>query len=263
MEEIVKGIDAFQEAFSPYSNAFIVIGGSACRAVLQDGIVRPRRTKDIDMVLAVQELNHDFIGRFWKFIQDGGYKFASRKNKVGDVRYVFYSFVGGKEGFPEQIELLSRPDDSIGAPSDHHIAYIETDDDYSHLSAIILDRDYYEYLSNHYQVVDGIRYASADALICLKALAYVNLLQEKQFGKHVNEDDIKKHRRDVLLAVSSLPVDARFEVNPGIWEMLNAFLDSISDTITRQSLKASLSIDDSSLDGLLEILRGSFITTEA
>lgn len=44
--------------------------------------------------------------------------------------------------------------------------------------------------------VDGIRYASADALVCLKALAYLNLLSDKQAGKKVNANDIKKHRRD-------------------------------------------------------------------
>ena len=110
MEEIVNGIDIFREAFAPYSSAFIVIGGSACRAVLNDGAIRPRRTRDIDMVLVPQELSGGFIGAFWKFIKDGGYKFASRKNKDGDPRYVFYSFVGGKEGYPEQIELLSKPD---------------------------------------------------------------------------------------------------------------------------------------------------------
>ena len=38
----------------------------------------------------------------------------------------------------------------------------------------------------------------ADALICLKALAYVNLIKQRQSGGHVNSDDLKKHRRDVV-----------------------------------------------------------------
>ena len=127
MEEIVSGIDAFRETFVPYADDFIVIGGSACRAVLQDIAIRPpRKTVDIDMVLVPQELSEGFIGAFWKFIKEGGYKFATRRDPEGDLRYVFYSFVEGKEGYPEQIVLLSKPDDSIGTPAEHHIEYIET-----------------------------------------------------------------------------------------------------------------------------------------
>ena len=35
MEEIVSGIEVFRQAFAPYADSFIVIGGSACRAVEQ------------------------------------------------------------------------------------------------------------------------------------------------------------------------------------------------------------------------------------
>ena len=149
MEEIVNGIDVFREAFAPFADSFIVIGGSACRAVIPEGDIRPRKTTDIDMVLVPQELSEGFVGTFWKFIKEGGYKFASRKNKDGDKRYVFYSFVDGKEGYPDQIELLSKPDETIGTPAKHHIEYIDTGQEYSHLSAIILDRNYYEMISKN------------------------------------------------------------------------------------------------------------------
>lgn len=264
MEEIVSGIDAFRDAFVPYADEFIVIGGSACRAVLQDIAIRPpRRTADIDMVLVPQELSEGFIGAFWRFIKEGGYKFATRKKPEGDLRYVFYSFVEGKEGYPEQIELLSKPDDSIGTPAEHHIEYIETGDDYSHLSAIILDTDYFEYVANHFENVGGIRYASADALICLKALAYVNLIKQRQSGEHVNSDDLKKHRRDVVMALSSLTADTQYTVGAGIRETLDEFLRLISDGPTRQSLKASLDINDETLDELLHVLQEAFVLDQA
>lgn len=118
MEEIVNGIDVFRKAFAPFADSFIVIGGSACRAVIPEGDIRPRKTTDIDMVLVPQELSAGFVGTFWKFIKEGGYKFAARKNKDGDKRYVFYSFVDGKEGYPDQIELLSKPDETIGTPAE-------------------------------------------------------------------------------------------------------------------------------------------------
>ena len=91
--EIVSGIQLFESAFAPFSDSFVVIGGSACRAVLSDGPIQPRRTRDIDMVLVLENVGKDFISAFWKFIKEGGYKFASRKNAEGEVKYVFYSFV--------------------------------------------------------------------------------------------------------------------------------------------------------------------------
>ena len=259
MEEIVNGIETFREAFTPFADSFIVIGGSACRAVIPDGDIRPRKTTDIDMVLVPQELSADFIGTFWKFIKEGGYKFASRKNSGGDRRYVFYSFVDGKEGYPDQIELLSKPDESIGTPAEHHIEYIDTGEEYSHLSAIILDRNYYDYLTSHFETVDGIRYASADALVCLKALAYLNLTADKRDGKMVNDDDIKKHRRDVIMAAAYLPIGEQYKVGESIRKTLDDFLLAVADSPVRQSLKASLGIDDAVLDGLLGVLKDGFV----
>lgn len=259
MEELVNGIGLFNKAFAPFADSFIVIGGSACRAVIPEGDIRPRKTTDIDMVLMPQKLSPGFIGTFWKFIKYGGYKFAARRNIDGDKRYVFYSFVDGKEGFPDQIELLSKSDDSIGTPADYHIEYIDTGDDYSHLSAIILNRNYYDYLTTHFEVVDGIRYASADALVCLKALAYLNLISDKQAGKKVNADDIKKHRRDVIMAAAYLPAGERYKVGGSIRKMLDDFLLAVEDTSIRQSLKGSLGIDDATLDGILEVLKEGFV----
>ena len=64
MEEIVNGINVFREAFAPFADSFIVIGGSACRVVIPEGDIRPRKTTDIDMVLVPQELSAGFVGKF-------------------------------------------------------------------------------------------------------------------------------------------------------------------------------------------------------
>ena len=53
MEEIVNGIDVFREAFAPFADSFIVIGGSACRAVIPEGDIRPRKTTDNLLLLCL------------------------------------------------------------------------------------------------------------------------------------------------------------------------------------------------------------------
>lgn len=70
-----------------------------------------------EIVSGIDVFRETFATYADSFIVIGGYKFASRKNGDGDKRYVFYSFVEGKEGFPDQIELLSKPDESIGTPA--------------------------------------------------------------------------------------------------------------------------------------------------
>lgn len=256
--EIVPGIQQFERAFASFSDSFIVIGGSACRAVLSGGPIQPRRTRDIDMVLVLENVGKDFISAFWKFIKEGGYKFASRKNAEGDIKYVFYSFVGGSDGYPSQIEILSKPVGGIGQPADYHIEHIEIDEDYSHLSAIILDPDYYAYLTTHYVVREGIRYASPDSLICLKTLAYMNLSAERAAGKQVNSDDLKKHRRDVMMAVASLDPTEVFEVSAHIKEVLISFAQAIAEPEVSQSITASLGVGVDYLGSLVEILQSNF-----
>lgn len=114
-------------------------------------------------------------------------------------------------------------------------------------------------MTAHFEVVDGIRYASADALVCLKALAYLNLLSDKKAGKRVNADDIKKHRRDVIMAAAYLPSGEEYKVGESIRTMLDEFLSAMDDASVRQSLKGSLEIDDVVLDGVLGVLREGFV----
>ncbi len=202
---IVDGIDIFEKTFSKYKESFVIIGGAACRATLSEGRYTPRKTKDIDMVLVLEGLNKDFIDDFWSFIRAGNYKCATRKDNEGRKKYVLYSFYDSLPEYPAQIELLSRPVDGLGNPEEHNIEAIMMDDA-SYLSAIILESDYYSYLISHTEEKNGLRYASVDSLICLKALAYLNLREDKKNGIHVNDDDFKKHRRDVVMAAASLTV---------------------------------------------------------
>ena len=45
---MVKGIEKFREAFSAFSDNYVIIGGTACDAVLSKTMVEPRATHDID-----------------------------------------------------------------------------------------------------------------------------------------------------------------------------------------------------------------------
>ena len=48
------------------------------------------------------------------------------------------------------------------------------------------------------RVVDGIGVLGAEYLIPFKMYAWINLLERKRAGEHVNEKDLKKHKYDVF-----------------------------------------------------------------
>ena len=61
------------------------------------------------------------------------------------------------------------------------------------------------------------------------------------------------------MALSSLTAGAQYMVGARIRETLDEFLQLISDDPTRQSLKASLEINDETLDELLRVLQEAFV----
>lgn len=257
---IVDGIGMFERTFSKYKDSFIIIGGAACRATLSEGRYTPRKTKDIDMVLVLEHLDKEFIDAFWSFIKAGHYKCATRKDKEGQKKYVLYSFYDSLLEYPAQIELLSRPVEGLGNPENHNIEAIIMDDA-SYLSAIILEPDYYDYLIGHTEEKNGLRYASVDSIICLKVLAYLNLREDKRNGKHVNDDDFKKHRRDVVMAAASLAVGDEFAVPGTIRDSISRFIEAVNvDVGVRKSLRETLKLQSESLlDEYLNMLDESFI----
>ena len=71
---MVKGIDMFREYFEEFTEQYVLIGGSACDISFHDNNMDFRATKDLDMVLVVEDLTKEFAQRFWKFIQQGKYR---------------------------------------------------------------------------------------------------------------------------------------------------------------------------------------------
>ena len=67
------------------------------------------------------------------------------------------------------------------------------DEDISSLSAILLDDDYYEFLKQGKVTVDGVTVLDAAYLIPFKAKAWMDLIDRKAAGEHVDSKNIKKH----------------------------------------------------------------------
>ena len=258
---MVKGIEKFREAFSAFSENYVIIGGTACDAVLSKTMVEPRATVDIDMILVVEKMTAEFANAFWQFVKEGQYRNGKRKRGENKApAYELYRFEDGKPGFPAKIELLSRHSDLLGEPSGFHLEPIPTGEDVSSLSAIIMDDDYYHFTIAHSQLTDGIRHANSAALIALKARAYLNLMSDKRDGKHVNTKDIKKHRSDILKNVVIMTED-NIEAPASIVACIREFVASIRAdwTTLADPLSRSLGQDEAFVSGLLDQLDELFI----
>ena len=257
----MEGLGKFREAFEAYSENYVIIGGTACDITMTGTVMRPRATHDIDMIVVVEKMTADFAERFWQFIREGGYRPEKRKQEEGEKpKYELYRFVNGKPGYPEMIELLSRHPDILGEPKGLTIEPLPVDEETSSLSAIIMDDDYYHFTIGHSQVTEGIRHADSAALIALKARAYLNLMQDKASGKHVNSKDIKKHRSDVLKNVVIME-DGEIEAPASIVACVHEFVASIRNEWGElgDSLARSIDRDMPFVEALLEQLNELFV----
>lgn len=259
----MEGLDKFREAFEEYSDNYVIIGGTACDITMTGTEVKPRATHDIDMIVIVEKMNHEYGERFWQFIQEAGYHPEKCNTKEGEsAKYELYRFVNGKPDYPEMIELLSRHPDILGEPKGLIIEPLPIGEDVSSLSAIILDDDYYHFTIEHSQLTNGIRHADSIALIALKTRAYLNLMQDKADGKHVNTKDIKKHRSDVLKNVVLLPPEEAISAPTAIVECIQNFVTSIRNDWEELALPLanSLNQDTDFVKALLNQLNELFIT---
>ena len=71
---MVPGIDSFREKFKDYTDYYTIIGGTACDILLSEADLPFRATKDIDMILIMEDNFPEFASVFWEYIKKYGYK---------------------------------------------------------------------------------------------------------------------------------------------------------------------------------------------
>ena len=225
---MVRGLEIFKQYFKDYSENYIIIGGTACDVIIDDAGFEARATKDIDIILIVEALTNEFVLKFWEFINDGEYK---RREKSEDERK-YYRFIQPKtKNFPLQIELFSKIPDLMDLEGEPHLTPIPVDDDLSSLSAILMDEEYYKFTIDNSKTEEGAHFARTEALICLKAKAFLDLTQRKLEREDVDGRNIRKHKTDIFRLAVLLPSEHRVELPTGIKSDLKAFVDSISEEL--------------------------------
>lgn len=192
---MVRGLEKFQEYFNDFGDYYTIIGGTACFWNLKEEGLGFRATQDIDLLIILEKYDVNFNQQLWKFFVDGMYK-SLYKELTEQKFYRFTDPINSE--FPKQIEILCRKPETIKLPEGHTIISIDPEEYFSHLSAIILDEDYYKFTLTNSSIVDRLHISSIKALICLKAFAFLNLSQRKKNGEDIDIKNINKHKRDVF-----------------------------------------------------------------
>lgn len=258
---MVTGLDRFSEYFHGFEGSYVLIGGAASYLIEESNLLVPRATKDLDLILVVEALTDEFVRRFWEFVREAGYIHKQR----GAEKSEFYRFYQPKDSsFPFQIELLSRKPDIIFQPDDIVIGPIPTGEELSSLSAIMMDDDYYYFTIEHSDIIQNVHIAKSEALICLKAKAYLNLRANKEAGRQVNSGDIVKHKNDVIRLGATLSPDSVFTIPRSIHNDLDAFLNEVVEDLPHDDFLKRIGLNGNlTVQGILDIIKRSFLAVVA
>jgi len=234
-------IDKIREYLGEYNANYVIIGGIACNLHLQEADIKGRATKDVDMIVVCEAITPEYLRQFWKFINDGGYKIHTDNSE----KRRYYRFIKPTTPkFPPYIELFSRQPEGIWLPQDAHITCLKMDEEYlSSFSAILMADDYYNYAVSHSSEIQGVRVLDKDALIVLKAKAYLNNKIRKAEGDIVHQTNIAKHKNDVYRLSHLFSDEERHELPNDIKNDLTDFLSQLNaDPITTKEITKSMEI---------------------
>lgn len=253
----VKGLDRFKEYFLDFKDNYVIIGGTACSVILRNADMQPRATKDIDMILVVERMTPEFGRRFWEFIHEGDYEMRERKRDEGKepVPELFRFYKPRNDGFPYQIELLSRQPEVLSVPEGFHLTPIPVGEDVSSLSAILMDEEFYHFALAHSTMEDELHVADTIGLICLKMKAYLNLSEQEP---PAHSSDIRKHMSDVFKLMASGYIAEPVALSGNMKKDAAAFVAKMESLMPNQPLQDSIQRNEAFIHQVLSEIRRIF-----
>lgn len=220
---MVNGLYKFRDFFQSHTDKYVLIGGAACSIVFDEIGEDFRATKDLDVVLIVENISEDFGKAFWEFIRAANYNGI----ETGEAQKQFYRFKNPDDpSYPKMIELFSRVPDLPLLPH-AHLTPVHIADDISSLSAILLNDDYYAFLLSGRRIIDGLSVLDEKYLIPFKVKAWCELSARRKAGEEGNSRHIRKHYRDVHKLLTLLPANAKVPLPGQLKADMQEFVDGI------------------------------------
>lgn len=252
---MVRGLEIFRQHFKDFADNYIIIGGTACDIIIDSVGLTPRATKDIDIILVIEALSPEFVAHFWEFIKTGNYEVKEKSEE--DRKY--YRFQKPQlEEFPFQIELFSRIPDLLDLEEGTHLTPIPVDTEISSLSAILMDDDYYNFTVEHSQLDNGIHLANTEALIGLKAKAFLDYKTRKESGEKIDDRQLRKHKMDVFRLVLLVTPEDNFEITPSIKTDIVNFAEAVKNDLPDKQVFKEMGAGNINVQDLFNVLIKTF-----
>lgn len=201
---MIRGLDTFRNHFSGMEEHYVLIGGAACELHLSQTPFLFRATHDLDIVLCLEALSEPFGEKLWDFLHRGGYQIQGKS----DGKKHFYRFRHpASPEYPAMLELFTRIPEVFRGRDLQELTPLPLSGEISSLSAILLDDDYYSLILHNRTVLNGLSVLTPEALIVLKAKAWMDLSARRAKGESIDAREVKKHRNDILRLSALLSSD--------------------------------------------------------
>ena len=243
--ELKNNLVSFREMFKDYTNYYTVIGGTACMILMEEAGQNFRATKDVDMILIMEDGGEEFCKVFWEYIIKGQYTCGWK-----DSEPHYYRFTNPATGYPGQIELFSR---RLDFRLDDRIIPVHIDEDISSLSAIALDEDFYDFMKKGRRILNGISILGAEYIIPFKMYAWLNNMEFRNKGERVNTDDIKKHKNDVFRLIPLTNPEIKIQTEGNVRETVRSFLKEMESEGVAQEFLPNGRSKEETLDLLRQL----------
>ena len=157
--------------------------------------------------------------------------------------------------------MFSRKPDLIDLEEPAYLTPIPVDDDLSSLSAILLSDDYYNYMIDHSTLENGIHRANTEALICLKAKAFLEISERIANGSTEDTKQLRKHKADVFRLAMTLTEADTFELPERIKEQLQTFADTIAEDLPDKAIFKEMGLGNIDVEKVFRQLIKNFNLT--
>ena len=252
---MVRGLEIFRQHFKDFTDNYVIIGGTACDIIIDNIGLTPRATKDIDIILVIEALSPEFVAHFWEFVKQGNYDVREKSEE--DRKY--YRFQKPQvEEFPFQIELFSRIPDLLDLDEGTHLTPIPVDTEISSLSAILMYDDYYNFTIQHSQLDNGIHLANTEALIGLKAKAFLDYKTRKENGEKIDEKQLRKHKMDIFRLLLLLTPEDNFTIAESIKSDIANFVEVVKDDLPDKQVFKEMGAGNINVEELFKQLIKAF-----
>jgi len=96
--------------------------------------------------------------------------------------------------------------------------------------------DYYKYIIENSQFEDGLHHANIEALICLKAKAFLEIKERIKKGGKEDAKQLRKHKTDVFRLTVMLTPESEFDLPATIPAHVNKFAELITTDLPDKTI---------------------------